>query len=163
MVRVKVPQEDFRKIDTFEKMEISGFEECKSLGPAKQDIKEMALAAKQDQRQRCEDKALKFDGRDEKRRWDLMPTKAVEGMLKVLEFGEIKYESWNWAKGFHWTRLIAAAYRHLTSIKEGEDIDPESVLPHVHHLMCMVAFLAEHWERGLGTDDRFKWEELECD
>ena len=61
----------------------------------------------------------------------------------------------NWRKGFKWTRLIAAAYRHLTAIATGEDIDHESGERHGSHLMCMVAFLLEHQLSGYGTDDRY--------
>ena len=61
----------------------------------------------------------------------------------------------NWRKGFFWTRLVAAAYRHLTAIATKEDIDPDSGLPHADHLMCMVAFLSEHQKLDYGKDDRF--------
>lgn len=62
----------------------------------------------------------------------------------------------NWRKGFTWTRLIAASFRHLAEIYKGNDIDEESLELHVHHLMCCVAFLAEHFTSKLGTDDRYK-------
>lgn len=62
----------------------------------------------------------------------------------------------NWRKGFKWTRLIAASFRHLKSIAIKEDIDPDSGLPHVDHLMCMVAFLSEHQKLNYGKDDRFE-------
>lgn len=63
----------------------------------------------------------------------------------------------NWRKGFTWTRLIAAAFRHLRAIAGGEeDRDPESGEPHVFHLMCMAAFLGEHMLDNLGKDDRYK-------
>ncbi len=62
----------------------------------------------------------------------------------------------NWRKGFKWTRLIAASFRHLVAIAKGEDIDPESGLPHVDHLACCVAFLSEHHSDKLGQDDRYK-------
>lgn len=64
----------------------------------------------------------------------------------------------NWRKGFAWTRLIAAAFRHLKAILQCEDIDPESGLPHVDHLMCMVAFLSGHQKCGYGKDDRWRSE-----
>lgn len=79
---------------------------------------------------------------------------AEEGMVRVLEFGLGKYGRDNWRKGFAWNRLIAAAMRHLRAIQEGEDIDPESGLPHADHAACMVHFLSAHQKRGLGTDDR---------
>lgn len=62
----------------------------------------------------------------------------------------------NWRKGFLWTRLIAAAFRHLVAIATKEDIDPDSGLYHVDHLLCMVAFLSEHQKLGYGKDDRHK-------
>jgi len=62
----------------------------------------------------------------------------------------------NWRKGFTWTRLIAACFRHLKSILQCEDIDPESGLPHVDHLMCMVAFLSGHQKCGYGEDNRWR-------
>jgi hypothetical protein len=104
--------------------------------------------------------ALKYDG--EKLRWDLVPFRAVEGMIKVLMYGMKKYTTpeasgaHNWRKGFLWTRLIGAAFRHLTAIAKGEDIDPESLLPHIDHLMCCVAFLSEHMKAPYGEDDRYK-------
>jgi hypothetical protein len=77
----------------------------------------------------------------------------------------------NWRKGFTWTRLIAASFRHLKAILQGKDIDdgPQgSGLPHVDHLLCMVAFLSGHQKCGYGDDDRWKevgekkWKKVEC-
>lgn len=100
--------------------------------------------------------AMKQDA--DKLPWDLLPIKATEGMLAVLAFGAKKYAPHNWRKGFNHTRLIAAAFRHLAAIARGEDLDPESGLPHVDHLACCVAFLSEHQKDNLGTDDRYKSE-----
>jgi len=72
----------------------------------------------------------------------------------------------NWRKGFTWTRLIAASFRHLKAILQGEDIDggPQgSLLPHVDHLACMVAFLSGHMKCGYGIDDRWKPEQTGVD
>lgn len=62
----------------------------------------------------------------------------------------------NWRKGFKWTRLIAASFRHLVAIAKGEDVDPESGEMHVFHLACCVFFLGEHQLDNLGSDDRYK-------
>ena len=149
---------------------------------------------------------LKYDSNadyGEKLPWDLLPVEAVEGMLRVLEYGKRKYTicgdcvdenyqptkiypnprldgdptrsdcpacgsknvitgAHNWRKGFSWTRLIAAAFRHLKAILQGEDYDTGplgSGLPHVDHLMCMVAFLSAHQKCNYGEDDRWKPEE----
>lgn len=67
--------------------------------------------------------------------------------------------SHNWRKGFEWTRLIAAAFRHLKAILQCEDIDNGpggSGLPHVDHCLCMLMFLSEHMKKGYGEDDRHR-------
>ena len=87
---------------------------------------------------------------------ELLPTQALEEIAKVLDFGQKKYQSWNWAKGFKWSRLIGAAMRHLFLWKEGEDKDKESKLSHLAHLGCCVLFLLQHEISDLGKDDRYK-------
>src|ERR1700677_2897361 len=79
-----------------------------------------------------------------KSRWDLLPWKAVNGLVKVLTFGAKKYSPNGWrsvpnAQG----RYTAALMRHLYAMNAGESIDPESGLRHVDHLLCNAAFLAE--------------------
>lgn len=98
--------------------------------------------------------AIKFDS--EKPRMELLSRVALEGCAQVLAFGSRKYAAHNWRRGLAWSRLIGAALRHLTAIMDGEDIDPESGLPHVDHLACCVMFLSEYQKKNLGTDDRWK-------
>lgn len=88
--------------------------------------------------------------------WDLLSVCAIEEMLKVMEFGRKKYAAHNWRGGFAWSRLIAAAARHLFAFMRGEDRDPESGLLHTAHAMCCLMFLTEHVVRNLGSDDRYK-------
>lgn len=89
---------------------------------------------------------------------DLVPVDAINALASVLAFGARKYAPWNWAKGFSWSRLYAAALRHLTAFWAGEENDPESGLSHLAHALCCVAFMYVHQLRGLGTDDRHRWE-----
>jgi hypothetical protein len=100
------------------------------------------------------DEALKFDSN--KVGVHLLPSGPLMQIAEVLDFGVKKYAAHNWRKGFDWSRLSGAAMRHLLAWNEGEDIDPESGLPHLAHLGCCVLFLLEHQSRGLGTDDRYK-------
>lgn len=72
--------------------------------------------------------------------------------LKIIKTGEH-----NWRGGIAYSRLISAAYRHLGAINRGEDIDPESGLPHVYHLACNVMFLSWMMENKPELDDRFKY------
>lgn len=86
----------------------------------------------------------------------LIPQESLRGTAAVLGFGAKKYAAHNWRGGFHWSRLIDAAYRHLGDFNDGIDLDPESALPHIDHLACCVAFLQAHYHSKLGTDDRYK-------
>lgn len=90
----------------------------------------------------------------QKIRLDLLSAPALVGLGKVLTFGCKKYGANNWRKGFKWSRLIAAAGRHWLAFMAGEDLDPETGLPHIDHLACCVMFLSEHQKAGLGLDDR---------
>lgn len=87
---------------------------------------------------------------------ELLSRVALEGCASVLTFGAIKYSPNNWRLGLEWGRVIGAAMRHLTAFSDGEDLDPESGLPHIDHLACCVMFLSEFQKKNLGTDDRFK-------
>lgn len=97
--------------------------------------------------------AIKFDG--SKPRMELLPAVAIEEIAKVLTFGAVKYDSWNWAKGFKWSRLLGAALRHLFAFMRGEDKDPESGLSHLAHAGCCIVFLLWHEKFKKELDDRF--------
>ena len=98
--------------------------------------------------------AIKKDS--EKSRVDLIDAEWLIGIGEVLKFGARKYSDNNWRGGFKYSRLIAAAFRHLLSIIKGEDIDAESGLPHVDHLACCVMFLSWHLKNKPELDDRWK-------
>lgn len=119
-------------------------------------------------------KAIKFDG--EKPRMELLPMEALEEISKVLTFGAKKYTTQgengeidganNWRLGFAWGRLQGSLLRHMSKFQQGEDIDPESGLPHLAHAGCCILFLLSHQLNGYGTDDRFstfmKEQDKEC-
>lgn len=86
----------------------------------------------------------------------LLPSKPLEIITEVLQFGAEKYTPHNWRKGMKWSRLISAIMRHLLAWKEGEDVDPETGISHLGHIGCDVLFLLEYEARGLGEDDRYK-------
>jgi hypothetical protein len=87
---------------------------------------------------------------------DLVDPEYIEGLAAVLGFGANKYAAHNWRGGIQYSRLIAAAYRHLGAINKGEDLDPESGLPHVYHLGCCNMFLAAMMATRPDMDDRYK-------
>jgi len=98
--------------------------------------------------------ALKFD--QEKPRMELLPTKPLLGVSRVLTFGAKKYAAHNWRGGFEYSRLIGAALRHITAFNDGEDLDPESGESHIDHALCTLMFLSEQVHAKTGTDDRYK-------
>jgi hypothetical protein len=92
-----------------------------------------------------------------KPRTDLVPGDAILGMAEVLRFGAAKYEAWSWARGKAWSKDYASAQRHMLAWQGGEELDPESGLPHLWHAMTDLAFIVASQKRGLGTDDRHRW------
>ena len=99
-------------------------------------------------------KGMKYDG--EKPRMDLLDAKALEGLAQVLTFGAQKYAANNWRNGLEYSRLTAAMLRHLMAIQKGEDLDPESGLPHIDHLGCCWMFLSNLSKTRPDLDDRWK-------
>jgi hypothetical protein len=82
-----------------------------------------------------------------KARWDLLPWKAMAGLVAVLTFGAKKYSPNGWrtvpnAKD----RYTSAMMRHMYALSVGEDVDKESGLRHIDHVLTNVAFLAELME-----------------
>lgn len=78
---------------------------------------------------------------DGKPDFSLVPLVALEECAKVFDYGRKKYSEWNWAKGQDWSHPYASLMRHLSSWQQGEDIDPESGLPHLGHAMCNMVML----------------------
>ena len=76
--------------------------------------------------------------------FSLLPWAGVQQILKVLAYGAKKYAPENWRKVPDGRRrYFDAALRHLTAWYGGEDLDPESGLPHLAHAGCCVLFLLE--------------------
>lgn len=90
----------------------------------------------------------------------LVPSSLKRAIASVLqtsakEFGG-KYPMHNWRLGLPWTDTMDSLERHLEAFKDGEDLDPDSGLPHVYHIACNAAFLVEYYEKHKALDDRFK-------
>lgn len=90
-----------------------------------------------------------------KPRVSLIPSSFTLGVAEVLTFGAQKYRVHNWRTGMSYSRLIDATFRHLLAFQEGEDLDSESGLSHVHHAACNLAFLSELVKTHPEFDDRY--------
>lgn len=95
----------------------------------------------------CED-APKFDFG--KLPMDLIPPEAMTALAGVLQFGADRYGRRAWEKGIARGRIMAALLRHCACWMSGQSLDPDSGLPHSHHILCNAAFLVTYEARGLG-------------
>lgn len=91
---------------------------------------------------------------DDKLRYSLVDVESIEGLIKVLEFGAKKYSPNNWQKGLTYTSIYDSLMRHMTAIMKGEDVDPESGLPHIDHVGCNWMFLSWMMRNRKDMDDR---------
>ena len=73
---------------------------------------------------------------------ELVPLEALEGIVRVLEYGANKYAPDNWKKVPDATESYRGALlRHLTKLQAGEEFDKESGLRHVDHVATNAMFL----------------------
>lgn len=89
-----------------------------------------------------------------KTRHDLVPAFAQDQYARVLTKGAEKYAERNWEKGMPWSKVTASLKRHIAAFERGEDVDPETGLLHMAHVMCNAAFLVEYYNIFPQGDDR---------
>lgn len=86
--------------------------------------------------------------------YSLIPLSTLEDEARVWMYGKEKYAAWNWVKGQQWSVPYASLMRHLSSWQRGEDVDPESGLPHLAHVACNVRMLILYGKIYKEGDDR---------
>ena len=93
----------------------------------------------------------------DKPRIDLIPPQAIIDIAEVLTYGAGKYDSHNWRDngGFDYSRLYAAAQRHLLSFWDGQSLDKETGMSHLAHAACCIVFLMSYEAEDNGKDDRY--------
>lgn len=90
------------------------------------------------------------------------PREALEAAARVWEFGAKKYARDDWKGGMPHTEIADCALRHLHAWLDGEDLDPESGLHHVWHVLCNVAMLVWMVAKRPDLDDRVRKEAEPC-
>lgn len=80
---------------------------------------------------------------------------AIEAIARVMSFGAKKYTRDNWRGGIVFSRLTAAALRHIMAYQKGEDLDPESKLSHISHALCCLMMISEFEVTQPELDDRY--------
>lgn len=91
---------------------------------------------------------------DGKLRYDFVAPSLIEAVAKVGMAGAQKYAEDNWLKGMPYRTSYQSIMRHLQSWWQGEDLDPETGLPHLWHLAWNAMALVEMERRLKGGDLR---------
>ena len=91
-----------------------------------------------------------------KPRVDLFPPQAILAISEVLGYGAEKYSDHNWQNngGMEYSRLYAAAQRHMLAFWDGEQSDGETGMSHLAHAACCIVFLLSYEIEENGIDDR---------
>ncbi len=85
----------------------------------------------------------------------LIPTHSEALVAHVFRHGAGKYGPWNWREnGICIMTYAGAIKRHLAAVIEGEDIDPESGLPHMAHIASSAMIVMDAGNHGTLVDDR---------
>lgn len=81
-------------------------------------------------------------------------TATALGCLGCLD-GALKYGRANWrATGVRASIYVDACHRHLNKWFEGEDLDPDSGIPHLGHALACLAIIVDAQAAGKLNDDR---------
>ena len=72
-----------------------------------------------------------------------LPTEALLDVARVFSHGSKKYGRHNWRKGLLYSRLTAAALRHIFAWLAGDNYDAESGLSHLSHAAWNLLILLE--------------------
>ena len=86
---------------------------------------------------------------------DLIPYDALVEIAKVLQAGEIKYGTANWANGIEIRRLISAAMRHIGQFNNGEDLDEETQTLHIANAATNLIFAIWMMKNRPDMDNRW--------
>ena len=94
----------------------------------------------------------------------LVPPEAIIAASQVFAFGAQKYGENNWRMdidNYPYSRHYSSIMRHLLAFNSGEDLDPESGLPHLHHALTQLMIFTMCEMEGVDVDDRFRHAEPE--
>lgn len=85
----------------------------------------------------------------------VIPTASLLHLGQVMQTGANKYGAFNWRETpVPAMTYVDAAARHLMSWLDGEDLDPESGMSHLAHMMACGAIVIDAMENGMLDDNR---------
>ena len=97
-------------------------------------------------------KAARFN--EGKPQWSYVHFKSLEPMIRVLEFGAIKYAPKNWMKPMDTMKILESMQRHLAALFDGEEVDSETGISHMGHIQCNAMFYNYHKEKEKNDNSR---------
>jgi hypothetical protein len=112
--------------------------------------------------------ALRYNAGKPDMTYLLSASYALEGAAEVMRYGDEKYTTRdeegnvvetgrnNWKRGLSLENCLASLTRHMVRVLEGEQIDPESGLPHLDHLLCNAIFAAYFYNGRKAANDARK-------
>ena len=86
-------------------------------------------------------------------RYDLIPSKGLEEVHKVLNSKLEQYEINEWRKGLSWSEAISVLEKHLLEFKSGKDFDENGLL-NIAHVASQALLLSEMYKCYPQGDDR---------
>ena len=92
------------------------------------------------------DKALRYN--EGKPKWSLVHYESLIPMIRVLEFGALKYAPRNWMKPMNETEILESMQRHLAALMDGEEFDQESGISHMGHIQANAMFYNYHHNKN---------------
>ena len=85
----------------------------------------------------------------------ILPSTAIRWGALAAKHGADKYGPYNWRDyPIHTSVYVDAMLRHLYAYWDGEDVDPESGLNHLCHILAGCSILADAIEHDMVKDDR---------
>lgn len=98
-----------------------------------------------------ENKSLRYNSG--KPKWSQIHYKSLEPMIKVLEYGESKYNKKNWQVGLDLVEIQESMQRHLAAVMDGELYDKESGELHMGHILSNGMFWVYHFNKNKGNNN----------
>jgi len=100
--------------------------------------------------------ALRYN--DQKLRWRNFPMFLIRPLAEVAQYGEGKYDMYNFLKGGPQNQYLDSLKRHLDSYEDPRqlDTDSESGLSHLYHVAWNALVCAYMLENFPELDDRYK-------
>lgn len=85
---------------------------------------------------------------------DLVPFELIAAAAVGLGLGEHKYAARNFEKGLSYRSLINSLERHCKALKDGEELDADTGIPHYMLIASSTAMLVHNIMQGVIIDDR---------